>query len=219
MREERLEIGGIPTRLYEPDGSSGLLLLGHGGTQSKDAPRFVDLCRQYAAGTGLAVVCIDAVDHGDRRPAEASPGLPARWHSSAAPQMTEDWVAVANGLAGIGPAIAYVGFSMGAIFGLCAAAALPDVGSLVLVVGGIPVGWNDDPPLRLLLLNAAQGLRTQRVLMINKSDDKLFPVPEVHNLFDALGTPRRQLMFWPGNHDDWPPDAIRLSIDFLNQPD
>jgi hypothetical protein len=55
--------------------------------------------------------------------------------------------------------------------------------------------------------------------MINKSDDKLFPAPEVHNVFDALGTSHRQLMFWPGNHDDWPPDAIRLSVDFLNQPD
>jgi pimeloyl-ACP methyl ester carboxylesterase len=40
--------------------------------------------------------------------------------------MTEDWAAVANGLARIGPAVAYVGFSMGAIFGLLAAAALPD---------------------------------------------------------------------------------------------
>jgi hypothetical protein len=95
-------------------------------------------------------------------------------------------------------------------------ASLPDVRSLVLVVGGIPVGWVDDQPLRPLLLTAARSLRSQRVLMINKSDDQLFPVPEVHEVFGALATPHRQLIFWPGTHDDWPSDAIRLSIDWLN---
>jgi hypothetical protein len=46
--------------------------MGHGGGHSKDGPRFMQLARHYAAATGLAVVCIDAVDHGERRPADAS---------------------------------------------------------------------------------------------------------------------------------------------------
>jgi hypothetical protein len=70
VREERVESNGIPARLYDPGDASGLLLFGHGGAHSKDSERFVRLSRMYAEHTGLAVVCIDAVDHGkpSRRP-------------------------------------------------------------------------------------------------------------------------------------------------------
>lgn len=66
VQEERLDVG-VPARLYDPGGAKGLLLIGHGGGRSKDTERVVDLCRRYAAGTGLATLCIDAVDHGERR--------------------------------------------------------------------------------------------------------------------------------------------------------
>src|SRR5437868_15282396 len=66
MREERIENDGIPAKLYDPGDAPGLLLLGHGGGSSKDEERFVALGRQYADETGLAVVCIDAVGHGER---------------------------------------------------------------------------------------------------------------------------------------------------------
>ena len=61
MREERVVIGDVPARLYVPPGADGLLLLGHGGGESKDGHRFVELARRYAQEVGLAVVCIDAV--------------------------------------------------------------------------------------------------------------------------------------------------------------
>lgn len=217
MREERIEIAGVPAKVYEPPGATGLLLLGHGGGASKDVPRFVELARRYAGETGLAVVCIDAVDHGERRPPNVTADLPARWHSSTAPRMTADWETVAAGLARIGPPLAYVGFSMGAIFGVCTAAAMPGLRAVVLVVGGIPSGWVDDPPLRNLLVDAARRISEPSVLMLNKSDDELFAVPEVHDLFDAIATPRRQLHFTPGPHDDWPAEAITASIELITR--
>ena len=67
MREERIERDGIPARLYDPGDARGVLLLGHGGAHSKDSERFVRLSRTYAEQTRLAVVCIDAVDHGERK--------------------------------------------------------------------------------------------------------------------------------------------------------
>lgn len=217
MREERIEIAGIPTRLYEPPGADGLLLLGHGGGASKDVPRFVQLARDYATATGLAAVCIDAVDHGERRPPNVTADLPERWHSSTAPRMVRDWETVVDGLAHIGPPLAYVGFSMGALFGVCTAAAIQTLRAVVLVVGGIPTGWVNDPPLRDLLREAARRIVEPDVLMINKSDDELFAVPEVHALFDAIGSPRRQLQFSPGPHDDWPPEAISTSADLIRR--
>lgn len=56
----------------------------------------------------------------------------------------------------------------------------------------------------------------QRVLMINKTDDELFGAEGTRDVFHALATPRKRLTFWPGNHDDWPPDAITESIVFIN---
>ena len=140
MREDRLSIGDIPARLYTPRGASGLLLLGHGGGQSKDAERFVLLSRFYAEQTGLSVVCMDAVDHGERRPAGPVGGLPDGWHSRTSPQMVEDWNAVVDNLSSAGPAVAYVGFSMGSVFGIPVVAAIPTIASAaVFVVGAHPL--------------------------------------------------------------------------------
>jgi acetyl esterase/lipase len=85
--ESRIEPGGIPARVYDPGGARGLLLLGHGGgTPGKDSERFIQLCRRFAEGTGLVVVCIDAVDHGERQPpGPLDPGVPQQWHSRVAP--------------------------------------------------------------------------------------------------------------------------------------
>src|SRR4051812_15229061 len=115
MWEERIECGGIPGRLYDPGGAQGVLLFGHGGAHSKDSERFVRLSRVYAERTGLAVVCIDAIGHGERKREGTHCGLPSRWHSNAIPQMVADWHETAEALKFIGPAVAYVGFSMGAI--------------------------------------------------------------------------------------------------------
>lgn len=213
MREERIENDGVPGRLYDPGGARGLLLLGHGGGYSKDGDRFVALSRRYAAETGLAVVCIDAVDHGERSSAPAGGAVPARWHSSTAPQMVADWRTTAAALASIGEAVAYVGFSMGAIFGVPTVASMPSIRAAVFMVGGIPVGGRiDDPPLRAMLLEAAEGLEHAQVLMLNMTRDEIFPTVGTHSLFDAIPGRRKRLMFWEGEHNDWPAEAIRHSI-------
>jgi hypothetical protein len=98
LAEERIETRGIPARLYLPSGAAGLLLLGHGGEKSKDSDRFVALSRLYAESTGLAVVCIDAVDHGERKPVDVADRLTAEWHSGAVGQMVDDWAATASAL-------------------------------------------------------------------------------------------------------------------------
>ena len=219
MHEERIDAGGIPARLYRPDGARGLLLLGHGGGRSKDAERFVGLAREHAVGTGLAVVCIDAVDHGERRPTGVVPGgLPAGWHSRVADRMVADWTATAAALADVGPAVAYVGFSMGAIFGFPTVAALTTITTAVFVVGGIPAGGGiDDPALGPKLLEIAARLGDRQVLLLNKTGDEVFPPVGVHELFAAIPGDGKRLMFWPGGHDDWPPELIRASVDFVRE--
>lgn len=218
MNEERIETDGVPAKLYDPGCARGLLLLGHGGGQSKDGERFVRMSRHYAEKTDLAVVCIDAVDHGERAPAAAGPGIPRRWHSSAAQQMVADWTTTVAALSGIGPPLAYVGFSMGMIFGAPVVVTMPSIKAVVFGVGGIPAGGGiDDPPLRSMLLEAASKLEAPQVLMINKTADEVFPIEGTHEFFAAIPGDRKRLMFWPGTHDDWPAEAIRHSVDFVNQ--
>ena len=218
MREQRIDTGGVPAKLYDPGGASGLLLFGHGGEHSKDSERYVRLCQRYADQTGLAVVCIDAVDHGERMPMGVNAGLPPRWHSTATEQMVADWQRTAEGLASIGPALAYVGFSMGMIFGAPTVASTASIKAAVFVVGGIPTErWIDDPPLRATLLDAASKLARPQVLMLNMTQDQLFRSEDAHLFFDAIPGRRKRLMFWEGDHDDCPVEVIRHSVGFINE--
>jgi pimeloyl-ACP methyl ester carboxylesterase len=218
MREERIECDGVPARLYEPAEARGVLLLGHGGAHSKDSERFVRLSRTYAEQTALAVVCIDAVDHGERKPKAVSEEIPPHWHSNASRQMVADWKKTADGLLSIGPAVAYVGFSMGAIFGAPTVASMESIKAAVFGVGGIPTGIGiDDPPLRAMLLRAAAELRHPQVLMLNMTQDEVFRTEDTHAFFDAIPGRRKRLMFWEGDHDDWPAEAIHHSIAFINE--
>lgn len=218
VQEERLSIGEVPTRVYTPAGARGLLLLGHGGGHSKDGDRFVRLCRFYAEQTGLSVVCIDAVDHGERRPIAAVEGLPRAWHSRTTPRMVADWQSVVDHFSSVGPAVAYVGFSMGAVFGIPTVESLPTITAAVFVAGGIPGDdWTDDPDLGPCLTGAASRLGRTHVLMLNKEDDELFPVQQVRLLFDSVGAKSKQLVFTPGSHDDWGPDLIEISATFVKE--
>ena len=218
MREERIDTGGVPAKLYDPGDASGLLLFGHGGEYSKDSARAVHLCRRYADQTGLAVVCIDAVDHGERKPIDVSAALPPLWHSTATDKMVVDWQTAIEGLTSIGPARAYVGFSMGVIFGAPTVASIASIRAAVFVVGGIPTGaWINDPPLRTMLLDAASQLAHAQVLMINMTQDQLFRTENTHLFFDAIPGQRKRLMFWESDHDHWPAEAIRHSVDFINE--
>lgn len=216
MREERIEPSGIPARVYDPGHDRGVILLGHGGGHSKDSERFVQLCRHFATTTGLAVVCMDAIDHGERKPPAATPGLPRGWHSASTPQMVLDWSRTAEALEPLGRAVAYVGFSMGALFGVATVASMPAIEAAVFVVGGVPSGaWIDDPDLRPLLLDVASKLDDVDILMVNKTEDELFSRADVHELFDAIPGSRKQLTFWDGPHDEWPQEAIDEAAAFI----
>ncbi len=217
MDELRIDVGGVPARLYRPPHADAVLLLGHGGGHSKDTPRFERLARRYADETGLAVACIDAVDHGERRRTPAG-ALPSGWHSRTIDRMIQDWHATATALADIGPAVAYVGFSMGAIFGFPTVAEMPTVQAAVFIAGGVPSGGGiDDPRLGPRLVDAASSLQGRQVLMLNKADDEIFPIDGVHAVFDAIPGATKELQFWEGAHNDWPPDLITASVGFLRQ--
>jgi len=132
--------------------------------------------------------------------------------------MISDWHKITSSLSSIGPAVAYVGFSMGAIFGFSTVASMPSMEAAAFVAGGIPSGGGiDDPPLRQHLIDAARRLDTTPVLMQNKLGDHIFSVDDSHELFNEVAGEGNRLVFSDGDHDDWPAALIGESIDFINQ--
>jgi pimeloyl-ACP methyl ester carboxylesterase len=215
MREERIEPAGIPAKLYDPGVRSGLVLLGHGGTSSKDEERFVTVGRQLAEGTGLRVVCIDAVGHGER--ADGGDVTRTMGSEESAAQMVTDWRAVADEL---GEPVAYVGFSMGMLYGAPTVAAMPELRAAVFGVGGLPGGGTSGflpAALRERLLADAARLGHVQLLLLNMTQDAIFPVAGAHDFFDAVPGRKKRLMFWEGDHLGLPAESIRHAIAFLDR--
>lgn len=217
MREERIETDGIPAKLYDPGDARGLLLLGHGGGGSKDDERFVGLGRQYAETTGLAVVCIDGPAHGERAPKSGDTHEDERAIRRSifqgGPGMVADWQKTADALSSIGSAVAYVGFSMGMLFGAPTVAAMPSIKAAVFGVGGIPVEARD----KAAWLAVAGKLEHPQVLMLNMTQDTIFPPDGSLAFFAAIPGHKKRLMFWEGGHVGLPAESIRQSVEFVNK--
>jgi pimeloyl-ACP methyl ester carboxylesterase len=216
MQEERVEAEGILARLYRPDGAAGLLLLGHGGASSKDEAPFVSLGRQYAEGTGLAVVCIDIVGHGERQatPVPApTPDTIMPWIMDKVDQTISDWRAVASALSSIGPVVAYAGFSMGMLLGAPTVVAMPEIKSAVFGVGGVPSALQDGS----VVLDYAKQLGDRQVLMLNMTLDTIFRPEGALEFFGAIPGRRKRIMFWEGDHVGLPSESIRHSIEFFRR--
>jgi pimeloyl-ACP methyl ester carboxylesterase len=207
VNESRIEPAGIPAKLYDPGDARGLLLFGHGGGGSKDVEPFISLSRHLAEETGLRVVCIDAVLHGERATGEdVNPTMGSEKHAT---QMIADWRAVADELGG---AVAYVGYSMGMLYGAPTVAAMPEIKAAVFGVGGIP-----HESMRDRLLGVAAKLEHPQVLMISMTQDEIFPVAGAHEFFDAIPGRKKRLMFWEGNHGGLPSESTRHAVAFINR--
>jgi len=228
------------------DAPSRLVLLGHGGGGGKDEGRFPQLAARFALGLDAAALVIDGPVHGERAPqiddpierfkagrrALVDPEMPARF--------TKDWRASvdacrAEGI-GSGPLL-YAGFSMGTVLGVPAVAGLGEVAGAVFGVGGVPAQGGvanlirnvagdeaadlveelDDAELRgRIMLDAAITITDTQVLMVNTTEDVVFPIDGALQLFRALPCPKR-IAFWEGGHTELGSEAIGLAIDFLDR--
>jgi dienelactone hydrolase len=127
--------GPVPGVMWSPETPSRppAVLLGHGGSGHKRSDRHLRMSHWLASTAGLAVVAIDGPYHGDRVP---SPLASAVYQQlivdegirSVTARMTEDWLETISALAGQAliddAGVSVFGMSMGARFGLPAAAAL-----------------------------------------------------------------------------------------------
>jgi dienelactone hydrolase len=220
LDERAINVGGVPARVYQPRETGGLLLLGHRGTKSKDDSRCIELARRYASGTGLTVVCIDAPAHGERSPNTGDPkeDFEVLVAMATGPQdvTVPDWQSVCEELRTIGEPLAYVGFSMGSMMGLPVVASLPTVKAAVFWAAGLPPASPAGAQPNSFV-DAAARLGHSEVLMVNTTEDAIFPSDKALDLFRAITARQKRLLFWPGDHDTEPDEAIGMSIAFVNR--
>ncbi|MER6511744.1 alpha/beta hydrolase [Nonomuraea sp. NPDC001636] len=220
--ERSFALGDVPGVLWTPRDAEprGLVLIGHGGGQHKQAPGVVGRAHRLAAERGFAAAAIDAPAHGDRpRSAEheriiaamrermAGAGDPtpllAELHTLLAAQTVPEWRSVLDALDDQGP-VGYWGVSLGCALGIPLVAAEPRIGAAVLGLSGTS----------LASAQAAAGI-TVPVRFLLQWDDERVPRAEALALFDALASAEKTLHANPGGHADVPDFEIDSALRFL----
>ena len=216
----------VPAVMWHRHGREApLVLLGHGGSSHKTAPRQQALASRLVSG-GMAVVAIDGPAHGDRAerpdmaPGEYQADLVARGVESVVRDMVDDWVAAigaARATGAVDRRVGYLGLSMGTRFGLPLAAALGE--QLTCAVLG-KFGLSQRAALNPGLHDPAQ-LRNDAEHVIAPAmwhvqwDDELFPRVGQLEMFDCLGSKDKQLIAFPGGHGTTADAAVDAWVTFL----
>ncbi len=217
----------VPGVLWSPQATEprATALLFHGGSGHKRSERLLRMGRG-AASAGLAVIAIDGPYHGDRVSApmalSASQKLIAdEGIEAVTARMTGDWLEAVAALAALGLAdpahVRVFGMSMGARFGLPAAAALgPRLQCAVLGKFGVRQAASLHPGLRApgLMATAARAISAALLYHV-QWDDEIFPRDGQFELFDALASADKQLIARPGPHGRTHPDDEASWQEFL----
>jgi len=206
--------GPVPGVLWSPPARGGrpppAALLFHGGSGHKRSGRHLRMAPRLAAA-GLAVIALDAPWHGDRASRPLDPPayqalIAADGIGEVTGRVTAEWLDAVAALGGLGLAdagrVSVFGMSMGARFGLPAAAALGGrLRCAVLGKFGISQSAPLHPGLRApALLTAAARAVSAPVLYHVQRGDELFPLEGQLALFGALGSADKRLAARAGPH-------------------
>jgi dienelactone hydrolase len=202
-----------------------VIVAGHGKDNSRKA-QYVKGAAMLWGPRGISVVAADAPRHGDRagevpEVASVDPDLLVQWVRDH--RMLIDAV---RARVGDRVPVGYVGFSMGAVFGVHLIATDDRISAAALVVGGsprvsIPERFEMTDDLAVMVAetdpeSAAGRICPRPVLMLNADEDEVFSRRSAFALYDALRPPK-EVTFLPGRHSEWrsPAQWHRRLLDFF----
>lgn len=220
----------VPGILWLPAETNGpvpLVIMGHGGSGHKRSDRQLMLARRFASIPRFAAVTIDGPNHGDRAPdgysrekyleAMAEAGI-----DKVVDGMVADWTEVIGDIVKLaevdGSRMAYIGFSMGTRFGLPLVASLGDrLKCAVLGKNGMRRHDPDQSKMASMKerFEADAPKITVPVLFHAQWDDELFPNDAQIELFDAIASPDKELVAYPGAHVRATQPAIDRWVEFV----
>lgn len=225
--EQLFLLGDIPGALWTPQGADGarpLIVLGHGGGQSRKAPDIVARARRFVAECGFAVVAVDAPSHGDRPEHEeftriateyearlgAREGLApliADFQALVVGQIVPEWQTVLNAVqmlshVGVG-SVGYWGVSLGCVIGVPLVAAEPRVRAAVLGLAGSEVS-----------AGAAARISVPVEFLVQWDDERV-PRTQSLALFDAFASTEKTLHANPGKHGEVPAFEMDSALRFF----
>jgi len=220
---QRLD-SGIVERRFTIDGAGGrpvpsvlwtreeaperppLILIGHGGSGSKDSEGNLDHRDNFTGRLGIATVAIDGPVHGERGGVTSTddPRYSEMWRRpSVIDDMIIDWTCTLDALLKLGEfnstAVGYFGLSMGTMFGLPYVASEPRIIAAVLGKCGL-VGTSIDRSGIAGRLAADAPRVVCPVLYHVQWDDERFERGSALELFDMIGSADKRLQSIPGLH-------------------
>ncbi len=197
----------VPGMLWTPMQLSGrrpLVLIGHGGSQSKNAPGIVEIAIRFVEELGFAAAAIDGPIHGARRTDGGMTGPSVQqefrdmWESDTRIDfMVAEWQATIDRLLQMdmidSASIGWYGVSMGTAYGLPLVAAEPRIRAAVLGM------WGANYPNSHRLVENAPAVRCPTLFQM-KWDDQFFTRTGQLDLFDGLGSADKWCKIYPGEH-------------------
>jgi hypothetical protein len=220
------------------DAPGPAVVLQHGANTSKDDYYIQAPARRWAK-QGWTALAIDLAEHGER--ATTTPTDPlVRRRLIGKPAFVDRSVAdlragvdLLTATAGVDPTrIAYVGFSLGGMLGTVFTAREPRIGAAAIVIAGsfaYTRYWErgtteEDRQRRRAAAEAtdpaffAAAIAPRPFLMVNTTDDPVFPREAVDTLFAAAREPK-ELRWRPGTHHQWGAGVYRDVFTFLQEWD
>ena len=229
----------VPAVLLQPatgDGSRPAMILQHGANTGKDDYYIQAPARRWAK-QGWTVLAIDLAEHGERATTTPTDPLIRRrliGTPSFIVQSVADLTAgvdVLTATLGVDPArIGYAGFSLGGMLGTVFTAREPRIRAAAIVIAGsfaYTRYWErgetaEDRARRRAAAEAtdpaffAAAISPRPFLMVNTTDDPIFPREAVETLFAAAREPK-ELRWRPGTHHQWGAGIYKDVFTFLQQ--
>jgi pimeloyl-ACP methyl ester carboxylesterase len=227
--ERRFTVAGaggrpVPGVLWSNETSAGptpLILLGHGGSGSKEAAGNLQNRDYFTGRHGVATAAIDGPVHGERGGVESilDPRYAEMWRTPGVmDDMSADWRCTLDALLGLGEfdpgAVGYFGLSMGTMFGLSYVASEPRIAAAVLGKCGLAGTSIDRSQIAARLAADAPRLACPVVFHV-QWDDERFDRDSAFELYGLIGSADKRLQSIPGPHGGSTPEATETLRTFL----